>query len=144
MAVSIQAALCRLRRMRLADLPADCVFEQLCHQHDHDWRERLFTPLITMKLFLLQIAWGNTAINHLRHLSGLAFVASSYCEARMRLPLGVLQGFLQKLVESAVHRGIGPVAAGFLLCLSPAPETQGPPPGDRAVEAAQGVSRLDG
>ena len=98
-------ALARLRRNGLADLPSDQFFEQLCVDHGQQWRERLLPPLLTLKLFLLQIVHGNTAISHLRHLSGLAFAAGSYCDARKRLLLGVLEGLLQKLVESAQEAG---------------------------------------
>lgn len=101
MAMPVSAALARLRRSRLQDLPYEQAFEQLCSAHGLKWRERLLPPLVTLKLFLLQIAHGNTAITHLRQLSGLAFAAGSYCEARTRLSLAALQELLQKLVESA-------------------------------------------
>jgi Transposase DDE domain len=105
MAMAISCALARLRRNGLADLPSDLYFEQLCAACGQKWRERLLAPLLTLKLFLLQIVHGNTAINHLRQLSGLSFAAASYCEARARLPLGALQGLLQKLAESASGAG---------------------------------------
>jgi hypothetical protein len=105
MAMAVSAALARLRRNGLADLPCEQAFEQLCAAHGHTWRRRLFPPLLTLRLFLLQIVHGNTAITHLRQLSGLAFAAGSYCEARARLPLAALEGLLQKLVESASRRG---------------------------------------
>ncbi len=37
------------------------------------WRERVLTPVRTVQLMLLQVLHGNTAINHLRHLSDLPF-----------------------------------------------------------------------
>lgn len=101
MAIAITGALRRLRHNGLSDLPTDAVFEQLCRQAGHCWRERLLTPLLTLKLFILQIAHGNTAINHLRQLTGLGFAPGSYCQARLRLPLAALQGLLAKLLESA-------------------------------------------
>lgn len=52
----------------------------------HVWRDRLLDPAHTLALFVLQVLHGNTAITHLRHLSGLDVAASSYCEARARLP----------------------------------------------------------
>ena len=54
-------------------------------------RQRLLDPLTTVLLFITQIMHGNTAIHHLRHLSGLAFTATAYCKARMRLPLALLR-----------------------------------------------------
>src|SRR6476659_7043570 len=43
----------------------------------------------------LQVLAFNTAITHLRHLSGRALNAAAYCRARMRLPLPVLQRLLR-------------------------------------------------
>ena len=97
--MAISSALARLRRNGLADLPSDQFFEQLCVAHGQRWRERLLPPLLMLKLFLLQIVHGNTAINHLRQLSGLAFAAGSYCEARARLSLAVLGGLLQTMLQ---------------------------------------------
>lgn len=60
---------------------------------------------------LLQVLHGNTAVTHLRQLCGLDFAASSFCEARERLPLLLLQELVQWVarlaggVESAL---IGP------------------------------------
>lgn len=112
MASSIAAALSRVRRNRLGDLPLDDDFEQLCRAAGHDWRDRLLGPLPTLKLFLLQVAHGNTAINHLRQLSGLAFSAGSYCEARARLPVAALQELLGRLVDSA-RQAAEPIKQGF-------------------------------
>jgi putative transposase len=110
--MAIQAALARLRRKGLDDLPTDDTFVQLCHDAGHRWRDRLLTPLLTLKLMVLQIAWGNTAITHLRHLSGLAFAAGSYCDARMRLPLAAIQQLLGTLVDLA-GGSAEPIKRGF-------------------------------
>ena len=95
--------LARLRREPLppADLPIAGQVNQLCDDCQHDWRDRTLTPLVTLRLFLLQILHGNTAIAHLRQLSGLAFSPASYCEARQRLPLEVILGLLSTLVRWA-------------------------------------------
>ena len=86
--------LARLRREPLADCPLAGHVEQLCRACGHGWRDRLLTPAVTLRLFLLQVLHGNAAIAHLRQLSGLAFAPASYCEARGRLPLGVILGLL--------------------------------------------------
>jgi len=41
------------------------------------WRDRVLTPARTIQLMLLQVLHGNTAINHLRHLSDLNFTAGA-------------------------------------------------------------------
>jgi hypothetical protein len=50
--------------------------------------QRTLTPVVTTYLFLQQVLHGNTAVSHLRHLSGLDFTDSAYCQARQRLPVG--------------------------------------------------------
>lgn len=102
MAASISWALTRLRRAESP--PCAAWFEERCRDAGHLWRDRVFPPLVTLRLFLLQILHGNTAISHLRQLSGLCFSPSSYCDARLRLPLESLQALLQKLVDTAEPR----------------------------------------
>ena len=53
---------------------------------------------------LLQVLHGNTAITHLRQLSGLDFAASSFCEARTRLPLLLWQELVQWVARLAAAR----------------------------------------
>lgn len=71
--------------------------EQLCGELGHEFRDRVFTPLVTIRLFILQVLHANTAITHLRQLIGFNFAPSSYCEARQRLPLVLLQSLLQMM-----------------------------------------------
>ena len=97
----VACVLARLRREPLSDLPIAGRVEQLCADCGHDWRDRLLTPLVTLRLFLLQVLHGNTSIAHLRQLSGLAFAPASYCAARRRLPRGVILGLLDELVAWA-------------------------------------------
>lgn len=99
MAAHISQVLARLKRDPLADLPIVELVNQLLVEQKVIWRDRLLTPLVTLRLFLIQIAHGNCAIAALPHLSGIAFAASSYCEARIRLPLQLLQLLLQRVHE---------------------------------------------
>lgn len=103
MAVSMSCAIARLRRSSPEHLLPDESFDPLCLQAGHLWRERLFTPRITLRLFLIQILHGNTAMTHLRHLSRLGFAAASYCQARSRLPLAAMQALLAGMVDSTVE-----------------------------------------
>jgi hypothetical protein len=59
----------------------------------------------TVHLFVLQVLHFNTAIRHLRHLSGHAVNAAAYCEARMRLPLDVLRSLLRQSAAGASSSG---------------------------------------
>ena len=95
------ALLARLRREPFADLPIAKLLDQLCRDQHHVWRDTLLAPLVTLRLFALQILHGNTSITHLRQLSGVDFAPASYCEARQRLPLTVLTALLGQVVHWA-------------------------------------------
>lgn len=76
------------------DLPAliSPIVDQALESHTaFIWRQRVFNPLSLIMLFITQIMHGNTAINHLRHLSPLRFTDAAYCKARARLPLTLIE-----------------------------------------------------
>jgi hypothetical protein len=97
-------ALARLRREPLADCALATRVGQLCGTHAHVWRDRLLTPLVTVRLMLIQVLHGNTAIAHLRHLADMDFADASYCEARQRLPLVILQELIAWISAVATER----------------------------------------
>jgi hypothetical protein len=70
-----------------------------CRRVNHTWRSCLLDPVAIIHLFLSQILRGNTAINHVVRISGLAFTASAYCQARSRLPLALFQELLRRVTE---------------------------------------------
>jgi hypothetical protein len=107
MAGTIGGALARLRRDGFEHLLPARRFEQLCRDSGHVWRRRVFTPPVTLQLFLLQVLHGNVAINALRQLCGLSFAGASYCQARARLPLAALQQLLLELSDSALRPSLG-------------------------------------
>jgi hypothetical protein len=49
-------------------------------------RNRILTPAVTTHLALHRALLGGTAITHLRHLAGVPFTPSAYCQAVARLP----------------------------------------------------------
>ena len=126
----VSHVLARLRREPLADLPISDRLHQLLAEGGHAWRERLLPPLVTLRLFLIQVLSGNVAIGALRQLAGLDFAPSSFCEARARMPLQVLQSLLHWLHEQAtqslgIARQIGPrilVADGSSYSMPDTPE----------------------
>lgn len=97
----VSHVLARLRRDAIADLPLSAPLEQQLLLQRCLWRDRIFSPLVTLRLFLLQVLCGNIAVAALRQLSGLRFADSSYSEARSRLPLHLLQWMLQWLADNA-------------------------------------------
>ncbi len=67
-----------------------------CLEVGHRWRDRELGPVDTVRLFLLQILFGNVACNFVPHLAGKDVTGSAYCTARARLPLAVLQRLLTR------------------------------------------------
>jgi hypothetical protein len=108
MAVAALASLARLRREPFDDLPIAPLVDQLCRDARHVWRDTLLSPLVTLRLFALQILHGNTSITHLRQLSGVDFAPASYCEARQRLPLQVLAALVGRMVDWAERLASAP------------------------------------
>lgn len=109
----ISHVLARLKNDPIGDLPIAHRLNQLLKEQKIVWRERLLPPLVTFRLFLIQILSGNIAIAALRQLSGLDFATSSYCDSRKRISLQLLKSLLQWMNELAetsleVVKKIGP------------------------------------
>jgi hypothetical protein len=85
MARHLRVALAYVKIHIKSRLPAD--INALATETGYTWRDRKLSPAVTVWVFLLQILNGNTAITALHRLSGITMQASSYCEARKRLPL---------------------------------------------------------
>ena len=81
-----------------------------CAEAGHTWRERELGPVATVKMFLLQILFGNVACDFVPHLAGKDVTGQAYCTARGRLPLKVLQALLTrctaKMAECARDTGL--------------------------------------
>jgi hypothetical protein len=86
MACHLRSALSHVKTRRSTCLPLDV--DQLAVDVGHDWRERLLSPAVTVRLFFLQILNGNVAITALRQIGQMTATASSYCEARARCAAG--------------------------------------------------------
>ena len=71
-----------------------------CKAVGHVWRECVLDPVTTVHVLIIQVLHGNTALKHLRHLTGLALTAQAFCDARIRLPLEVFRRLLQQLVPT--------------------------------------------
>jgi hypothetical protein len=99
------SALMRVRRTHANDLLSDSAILQQLQTSRVRWRQRMLTPLVMVRLFLIQILFGNTSITRLRQLCGRDFAPSSYCEARLRLPLCLLRSLLRWTVERVRHAG---------------------------------------
>jgi hypothetical protein len=101
MALTIPAIV-RHFKVDVAHVLAAETIRQVCDRLGHSWRDRVLDPAATVHVFLLQILYGNIACSALSRLSGLAFTASAYCEARSRLPLSVFAVLLERVGEMLV------------------------------------------
>src|SRR6185503_10407926 len=99
MADHLRGALTRAKVQVSGQLPVDV--DQLAREAGHEWRERLLSPAVTVRLFLLQIFNGNVAITALRHVGQMTATASSYCEARARLPLTLFTRLFDAVARQA-------------------------------------------
>lgn len=67
---------------------------EACREAGHQWRDRKLNPLTTLRIFLLQILYGNVACEFVPRLAGQKFSDSAYCEARQRVPLAAYEALL--------------------------------------------------
>ena len=63
------------------------------------WHNSALNPIVTIQIFFVQVLHGNTACEHLSHLTGMSFTAAAYCRARMRLHLQAFHLLLGRCVE---------------------------------------------
>ena len=95
----IIAVLARLRQDLAACLGPEAI-RRACRDEGRRWRERQLGPVATVSLLLLQVLHGNTACQHVVHFARWTASASAYCQARTRLPLGVLHRLLEQVAGS--------------------------------------------
>lgn len=74
--------------------------ERVCRHVGHVFRKRILDPVTLVHAFLLQILHGNVACAALPHLTGKAFSATAYTNARSRLPLALFWDLLERVVDS--------------------------------------------
>ena len=90
----IDSIIARLRQDIASHLTRDAIYE-ICAAVGHVWRECVLDPATIVHVFVIQVLNGNTALNHLRHLTDLRLTAQAFCRARMRLPLEVFRRLLR-------------------------------------------------
>jgi len=69
---------------------------QACREAEHKYRKRDLDPVTTIKMFLLQVLYGNVACNFVPHLAGKNVTGAAYCSARGRLPVRVFELLLAR------------------------------------------------
>lgn len=105
---SIRNLLAKFKVQGGAQLGSDEELKSLCRAAGLKWRERILTPIVTLRVFFLQILHGNVAMNTLPHIAGFSFTDTAYCTARIRLPLAVLQQLLSSITQKLLQ--VRPVA----------------------------------
>lgn len=74
---------------------------RLCVELGHCWRDRELDPVTTVRGFLLQVLYHNTACSHVPHLLGKSVSSEAYGQARARLPLELFQRLLGEVCRRA-------------------------------------------
>ena len=96
-------------QVRLSSVFDEDNIQELCNELGLEYRERVFTPAVTLGLFVSQTLSRDDAcstvvmkFNRERKRQGLPPVstdASAYCKARSRLPLEMINTLQQRLVD---------------------------------------------
>lgn len=84
--------------------------ERICQQQDYHYRQLKLPPAQTVECFAWQVLMGNVTCDAVRHRERGTFSASAYCQARQRLPLGVLR----ELSAGVVARTLGAAGGGVV------------------------------
>lgn len=103
MAASIAGAVARIKRGDPLRTLGRGAVEAACDELGYAWRDRTLDPATTVALFVQQVLHGNCPCAEVRHLPGCdcSFTPGAYCQARARLPLGVFQSLLTRVVDAA-------------------------------------------
>ncbi|MDP7347841.1 MAG: hypothetical protein QF735_06400 [Phycisphaeraceae bacterium] len=80
---------------------SEALVNQAYESAQHRWRQRLLTPVVMVRLFVLQVLWGNVSCRTVTHLSELVFTAQAYGKARVKLPVEVLRSIAVRLTHEA-------------------------------------------
>ncbi len=90
--------------------------EAACRDRGHPWRERIYTPWITLGIFLSQVLSDDHSCDDAvdrfqkfrydRNLPAVSPDTTSYCEARGRLPEGVLWDLVRQTGRSIHQRAM--------------------------------------
>lgn len=78
-----------------------------CRDAGMRWHNSILNPITTIQIFFVQVLHGNTAIEHLSHLTGMTCTGAAYCQARMRLSLQALHLLLERCVAKLQEDAFG-------------------------------------
>jgi Transposase DDE domain len=75
---------------------------QPARSQGHVFRKTKLNPGNTLRLFAQQIANGNIACTAMTHLAGVNFSDTAWCQARQRLPIGLIEQVHHQLVNDTL------------------------------------------
>jgi hypothetical protein len=105
----VASVLARIKSDPLACLGGADFINGFFTRAGHVWRRCTLDPATTLRLFIIQVLNGNAAMTELRHLAGFNVPPASYCEARARLPVAAVAGFVDSVsgdcIKSSEGRG---------------------------------------
>jgi hypothetical protein len=131
--------------------------ETVCRGCNHEWRNRAYTPWITLSMFLSQVLAADPSCDQAvdrfqkylydHGLPKVAIETTSYCEARIRLPENVVwvllrqigQSIHQKAKESWLFHGRSvKIIDGSTVSMPDTPENQAEYPQSKSQKAGLG------
>lgn len=92
---SIQGALVRIK-MELDQWIAQEVVEESCREAGYRWRRRMLDPQLSVHLLMVQLL-AQVALSGLRYVAAMPMSVQAICQARMRLPLGVMMSLVRQV-----------------------------------------------
>lgn len=104
---SITDVIAHFKRSWTDELSSEAI-AQACRDEGMRWYESALNPIVTIQIFFLQVLHGNTACEHMPHLTKMSFTAAAYCKARMRVKLEVLTLLLRRSVEQLQENAFDP------------------------------------
>jgi hypothetical protein len=104
----ISKTIARFKQTCGSELDGEAI-NQAMREAGYKWRDRELNPVTTLRMFLLQILFGNVACDFFPRLAGKHVTGGAYCAARGRLPLAALQTLLTRCTSaiSAAVRDTG-------------------------------------
>lgn len=92
-------------KTNLSQFLPDEVIQEATRKSGHQFRQRKLGPVQTVLLLILQVLAANASLAEVRARDGRRFCVSALAQARLRLPVAILQHVLQWLVDQCQTQG---------------------------------------
>jgi len=98
---------CKVQDVHGAPLLSAGRIEEICQRVGYRWRDGKLPPDVTVQCMMQQMAHGNASCAAVRQMNGGAFSGEAFCQARQRLPLGVLEELNAQLSQAVMKKSQG-------------------------------------